>query len=542
MAGLRNPRSGSTDDTSNITLLTEDDFSVVPENTYIWDGELPFKEGDTFPTPFIQERANVFKTNRELYRNRFDGIFDMLFTANDFLQDPITNQQITRLMPNLPDYRIVTDTWVDLLAAKPPKIDGGDTNLISRVSSIVGMSNFPTAYQSIIRESLIMYGNSVVRVDRQSGGNPKIVPMPLKTWIPFVNENDLTAIDVNCFFNIFKDKESGNELCEFILYHEDGKVEKITFEYSSSARTLGKELDREDGQAFGGKGVSPIVVFAGSTLGNTVYGEDAYKAWEAAIASSIRAYGAILKLIERAMEIYRVLPEGASQRDEQTGITYVARTGVVLYRKLSEGAPEVKVVVPEVRMAEVISAYKETLVRLSRDTGLSYAIFDTKELGTQMSAKALKTTMYRTELSAKSKSTTILMSTKMLIMKLALAGGVEIGVSDFALLTESGFVQDIETLTDLVQKRNGGAVTLGVEDSISRLDDLPMSEAMASARALRGEPQVDNTEESSTTDSGGDSDVSEVSLTHGSTADDSANKGTQSGLTYYPMGGGNIGG
>ena len=100
------------------------------------------------------------------------------------MRDAVTNYPILRVIPFLPDFRLVTDTWVDLLAAKCPKMDGQDTAKIRKVSSIVSNSNFAVAFQSAVRGALIMYGNAVFRIDRQRGGNPKIVEMPIKSWVP----------------------------------------------------------------------------------------------------------------------------------------------------------------------------------------------------------------------------------------------------------------------------------------------------------------------------------------------------------------------
>ena len=114
-------------------------------------------------------------------------------------------------------------------------------------------------------------------------------------------------------------------------------------------------------------------------------------------------------------------------------------------------------------------------------------------------------------------------------------------MSDFTLTAESGFVNDIETITEIVQKRNGGAITLSVEDSIAILDDVSMVEAEVRARQLRGEPPIEQLD-SSNTDSGDGSMVSDVSLTHQSTMDNKTISNDKNGqpLRFYPLGGNNI--
>ena len=530
---------------NNINLLEEDNFSIVPPNTLIWEGELPFKENDVFPTPFIQERANIIKTNESLYKSeRFQDIFSTLFNFNDFMVDAITNMQILRLIPYLPDFRSITDIWVDLISAKAPKIEGSDEKKVGDVATLVGSSNFAPTFQELVKHSLFMFGNAVCRVDRQIGGNARVVLMPLKTWIPFVSETDATSIDVNCFFNIYPIDKS-NHYCEFILYHEGGddagKIEKYTFEYHKSGRKLGKLIDHVEDEAFDGAGVSPIVVFTGQKMGNTVYGEGQYRKWEPSITSSMRAYETILVLLERTKEINRVMPEGATFRDESTGVTYSRQTGSMQYdiEDKRNAQDYVHYATPEIKMKEANEAYKETLTRVSRDTDLSYTMFDTKELGSQMSGKALKTAMYRTELRAKSLSTLINNSAKQLVVKLALASGVEIDQSDFSLITESGFVHDEETLVEMINSRLGNQVSLTLADAIARMDDVPLGEARRRANEILGiEPE--ETEETELTDTGDESVVAEVQLTNVSESDDKVISGVNSKEQIYLLSDGDI--
>lgn len=527
--------------TLNFDYLQETNFSIIQPDVLVWDGELPFKPGDIFPTPHIQERANMFLTNEKLYSNKYDGILDELFSLNDYMRDAITNMNILRLLPSLPDYSTITDQWVELMASTPPRIDGEDDTLISGVSNLLESSNLASFYQATIRGALFMYGNYVCRVDKQSAGNISLIEMPVKLWLPFVSPASPTSIEVNVFFNIFK-RPAGDAVCEFLLYFEDGHIEKHTYAYYPEATRLGELLEVEHSEAFEGLGVSPIVVFTGKTLGG-VEGMEQFRYWDAAIASCIRNYSALLYLVERTKEIYRILPDGATTRDNNTGITYLQQSGVIAYSANANSehkAPEAHMIVPEVRMTEAVAAYNESLMRLSRDTGLAYSIFNPASLGSSsLSAAALRTHLWRTELKAKSMQTLLNASLKELICKMGLAGGFDLAPSDFQLLIDSGFISDDEAQTSIVQSRLGGQASLTLEQAISTLDKVPMSQARKMARELQGlPPDLDQDQTSLTTD-GGQSTVSDLTL-------DPLGKPIDSGvqtavpLESYVLGGRNI--
>jgi hypothetical protein len=561
-----NPNQANSDEMyNNIKTLIEDDFSNVPKDTIIWDGELPFKEGDTFPTALIQRRANLFKTNEALYSgDAYKEIFKSIFNFNDYMRDYVTNNQILRLVPSLPDYKLITDIWVALMSAKSPKIDGQDTGKISAVSTFLGVSNFAVSFQSAVRGALMMYGNAPCRVDKKEGATTKVVQMPIKTWIPFVSSSDVTTIDVNCFFSIHSREVKHDAIkgfvgplvnttqwfCEFMLYHEGGedagRIDKITYEYNKGASTLGKYVGTETTQAFDGKyKVSPIIIFTGQTVGNTVYGTPAYKKWEPSIVSAMKAYETMLILMERTKEIYRIVPSGSLQRDEHTGQTISAQTGTIAYEVNEDGtgAPDVKLVIPLVPLEVAIKVLQEATVRVARDTGIAYTMFDTKELGSNMSGKALKTAMFGTELQAKSLMTLMINSAKSLVTKIALAEGLELDSGDFTLTAESGFVNDTETLTTLVQQRNGNLPSLSLEDSIALLDDVNRAEAISRARELRGEEEIEIVPVSNT-DAGDVSQVVDLQFSAGSTGLDTGSvtpstRGSAPNV-FYPLGGENI--
>lgn len=457
---------------TNYTELRETNFSIYNDIDCIYEGEFPYKSGDTFPTSQIQKRANKYKTNKYLYACKYGEIYPNLINFTDVWRKPLTNWPILQLLPNLPDYREITETNVDLLAAKSPKVDGDFE--VDSLNRVLSSSNFTSACQDIIR-NCIRYGNSVKRISFTEKGL-KLVEMPVKCWEPWVNKNDSTEIECNLFYNIYTKNEQ--KYIEFVSYLKDGTVEKREFYYVDNK--LGALISEVVEKPFE---ISPIVVFTGYSLDGSVIGEDLYKYWEASIAASIRAFGVILQLLERTKEITKIMPASASQRDEVSGATYDAGSDTILYEDLNNPV-KVEYASPTLMINEAISIYELSLKRLSRDTSLSFSMYDTKELGSNASGKSLKMSMYKTELRATTFKTSIIGTLKELIYKIAQFCGIEVDFSDLTVTWESGFIQDDEELTNIVNARNGGIPTLSLEDSIAILDDLTPSEAKKKAEGI----------------------------------------------------------
>ena len=229
--------------------------------------------------------------------------------------------------------------------------------------------------------------------------------------------------------------------------------------------------------------ISPIVVFTGYSLDGSVLGEDLYKYWEASIAASIRAFGVILQLLERTKDITKIMPEGAAQRDEVSGVTYDSGSDTILYKDPTKPV-KVEYASPTLMINEAISIYELSLKRLSRDTSLSFSMYDTKELGSNASGKSLKMSMYKTELRATTFKTSIIGTLKELIYKITQFCDIAGDCLGLTVTWESGFIQDDEELTNIVNARNGGVPTLSLEDSIAILDDLTPSEAKKKAEGI----------------------------------------------------------
>lgn len=494
------------DSFNNITFVEKDNYNITPENVKIWNDELPYKTGDKFPTDDIIKRASEYETYRKLYYNDYSEVFNITSNFKSFQQDLISYTELYDLVTSLPDFKNCTETWVDLIAANPPRIDGENEN-IEKLSTILTNSNFSEHFKSAVRGALIMYGNKVFRVEKMSGGQSRIIDMKLSNWIPFVNKLEPTIIDVNVFFNIIDN--DNNSICEFIEYHENGDIIKTTFEYNANTHILGDIVNVEKSKAFNGLGISPIIVYSGNKIDDEIFGKSLYPNWDSSIASSMRAYENMMTMLEKNKEALLVAPEYSSDTIDGSDMQIVNRKGSILYK---EGQThDVNWVSSNLNIQDAINVYKETLIRLSRDTDLSITFFDGRELGAQVSAKALRASMYKTELKAYSRISEIEVTTKQLIVKLALANGIEIGMDDFSLITNVGFIQDDEEQMKIIQARNGNAVTMTVEDSIAEYEGISIKRAKRKADELlnRKAVNVEDEEDVNVSSSGESSEVSD---------------------------------
>lgn len=491
----------------NISILEENDFNITPSNVYIWRGEFPYKTGDTFPPDEVKQRAGRYLTYKNLYNNKFDNIMDNVFSWADYWQNPITNYPNMAIIADLPDYQVATESWVELISAKPPRIlssdkSKGDDN-ISYLSSVMINSNFATEIQDIIRCAYCIFGNKVIRVNKLKNGSVNLINMPIKCWIPWVNENDISTIEVNMFFNIFT-STNGDKLCQFICYYEDGKITKHTFKMHGDK--LGEQVGEiEEAKAFDSD-ISPIVVFTGDRTDGSIFGLSQYVYWDASISFAIRAYEALGVLVEQLKEIYRVLPDGATRTDEDTGITYQTNTGAIIYK--SETVPSVSLVKANLELDQAIDTYTTALKRIAKDTGLPISYFDETYLGGKISADSLRTSMFRSELKAEKIVSLFKNDVKRLIVRVAKAVGIDLDIGDFELSFNTGFINDKELQMKIIQARSGNAITMSRADAIAAYDEISTAQAQIKADAIEGKPVSDNsTRPIENTTSGGDSTV-----------------------------------
>lgn len=482
----------------NVQQLTESNFNITPSNVDIWHGDIPYKEGDVFPTDTIRNRANEYLTNQQLYKNHFDGILDNVFSWVDYMRNPLTNLPNLAICADLPDWFNTTEAWVSIFSDTPEidtimDIDDAgfkETNLqVRKLSSALNNSNFADVWLDIVRSAQIVYGNKAVKISKTYNGGVRLDSLPLKCWQPFVNESNTSVIEANLFYNIFVDQETQQSRCEFIVYIEDGRIVKKTFEYfgNNGNGKLGALISEEEGRAFDGEfDSSPIVIFHGTNIEGSIFGESLFKYWDASISSAIRNFEAIGVLVEQAKEIVRLIPSGATKTDEYTGITYQSNTGSIAYSDV-ENPPTIEYKKVSVQIDQVIEAYKESIARVSRDTCLPASFFDTRELNIAASGSALKASMYRTEIMANSFASNLKFQLKQLISKIGMACKIDIDDSLWDVTIKRGILTDKTEQSNIIQARIGGVPTMSRAQAIKEYEGVNIDLAIRKAAKLEGQ-------------------------------------------------------
>lgn len=458
---------------SNIEYLEEKDYNIVPPEVLTWDGDIPESFFSCFPDKHTQKRASVYLTNQKLYNNDYSGTFDRFFQWTDYLRDLLTNMPINNTIAKLPDFKSIVDIWLSLFSSMP-NITSKDTELTKKITTLLNNNNYQLKQNEIIKNTFFTFGNNVELILEDGS-----YTYPVKCWIPFVNKNLPSQIEVNCLYNI--GLYEGKKICELSLYFKDGTVEKRTYYYTGTALSKEEVKSREVTKLE----ISPVVVFKGNSKDSSPFGVDSFRFWESAISSCIQTYQTILKLNTRLEEIIRLIPDGATLLDPRNGLRVYMNTGALAYDPKQE-VPTVAYYTPDVDLNSAKEAYKQALLRLSRDTFLPYALFDSAELGKNTSAKALRTSMFLSSCMAKKMANEIKPQLKQFIYLLTLNEGISCNKDDFDIVLDTAFIKDDDEIYNIVSQRIGNKETMTQAQAISILDGVNMEIAEEQVKLLNG--------------------------------------------------------
>ena len=473
----------------NIIISKETNYSIVNEDTDIWDGELPFKTGDQFPTNEIANRANISKTNRLIYNNNVDDIYTNIISVFPEI-DPNYGWQIREIITSLPYFKNSTNAWVGLIAGDSPLIDV-DNELDIQVSELIEASNFAETMQNEVR-SRFMDIISAYRVDVDITGKPLIIPIEAKNLICFVNKKIPSSIEVNVVFSIYKD-EQGIEYIDFVEYHYNGIIRKHTMYYCDGK--IGEYAkDIEESLAFNGKyKVSPIVVFKHNTVNNEIYGTDQYRYWSPSMLAGMRELQNILRLGERTREMIRKVPNSAIKKSPIDGSSTFYNKGTIGYDNNTEGnSPDIEYVVPEIRMEEAVKALDQAIKQIGLDTQLGVAFFSLDGLGSRLSAESIRAAMFPARLEAKRMVTEMKPSVRELVIKLGYIADLDISGAKMSIEFYDGFPKDeLNDIKSIQSRLESSKPSITLEDAIMKLDRVPLRVAKQKAEEIRTE-QIKN--------------------------------------------------
>jgi len=463
----------------------ETNFSIVPDSTNIWMGELPFKSGSKFPTEPIQTRADIFNTNDLLYENSIDDIY------GQYLQVlPETNVlsgfMLRELVCRLPYHRNNVENWVGVICSILPSIEFDlNENIEQQLSKIVNNSNIKTIITDEIR-SRFLYGFSCYKLSKY-GEKVIIDTIPSKNVVLFANKEHIGEIEVVVVFNIYK-SDKGSDICEFIEYHNSGLVRKRCFNYSNGI--LGREIVelREEGKAFENLDVSPIVVFRHNNINsNDIFGCDTFRFWDSSIVGAMRALQNLFRVGENVREIIRKVPESALSKDNVSGVTTFMNRGTISYNENTDNNIDIKYVQPDMAMIEAaIKVFETAMKSVSIDAGLGSVFFDIEKAGSNLSAKSIEAMLYPTRLRSnliKEETNEGLID---LVKKIILVGaGLIVDRSSIQIRWFNTFPHDVKEYTDAIMSRVvAEKPTLSVVDAITLLDNVSNYTAAKKAKEL----------------------------------------------------------
>ena len=466
----------------------EDNFSIVPANSNVWLGELPYKPGMKFPPQDVKDRADIDKTNYLLYKNSIDDIYSSFLSVIPEI-DIVTGFRVKELISRLPYFRNNVENWVGIISSITPSIEFDTTEEVEQaLSKVVSNSNINSIITDEIR-ARFLYGFSCYKISEYKG-RAQVDSIPSKNVILFANKEHLGEIEVVLVFNIYKSKELG-DVCEFVEYHDDGKIVKRSFKYSNGS--LGREYKElyEEGKAFEKYDISPIVIMRHNAADNTdLYGCDTFRFWDSSIIGAMRALQNVFRVGEKVRELIRKVPSGALSKMQDTGAWMFVNKGNVSYNENSEKFPDIEYIQPNMEMIDAaIKVFETAMKSVSIDSGLGQVFFNLEKAGSNLSAKALESMMYPTKLKANLIKTETNEGLVELVQRICLLKtGELIDLGNIQVRWFDTLPRDVKEYTDAIMSRvNANIPTLSQSDAIILLDNVSTYTASKKAKELRGE-------------------------------------------------------
>jgi len=489
---------GQFNNMDNIEYIDETNFSILDNNTDVWDGELPFHEGDSFPTSEIKERAKISLTNRMLYENNIDEIGSYLLSIFPEI-DPMYGWQVREIVAKLGYFKYIANTWVSLIAGKPPIIDCKNADIERQVSIAVDKSNFLDAVQQEILSSFIDVVSAYVVNTYNNKVN--IRKIETKNLIIYVNKLCINEIEAVVEFNITNDKKYGR-VVEFVTYKNDGEINKQVFHYNDG--TIGShivELDKTDFAFDGMVRRSPVVVFKHNTVGNSVYGSDSYRDITASAFAVMRCFQNILRISEKTREMIRKVPDSSISKDPITGASTFTNHGTISTPDNAENTPDIGYETPNLPIEAAVEAFDKAIKALSNCCGLGMPFFDIDKAGSNLSAKSIRAMLLPTEICERLMCSRLEKPVKSLITNVCYAGTIYgVTESDISIKWNDGLPKDEKEVSDIINSRlNSEQPTITLTDAISKLDGLSLSNAGSKADEILGRINTEDYEDNNDT-------------------------------------------
>lgn len=467
-------------------LLTERDYSATPTGVDVWTGENPFiGNNKVFPPAPLVERANISYTNNQLFENNIQEVFDRVIAIHREISH-ITQQPIHDIICGLPYFRNIEQYWQALIAGDTPIVEHSDRATGKKLSDVLSRSNFAdfinTEISSRMRDVVSAYN-----ITRRENGSISISKVEAKNITVFLSADEPGAIEVILFSNIFEatkatDDMAAGKYVQFIEYHRTGTIVETVCEYKS--RKVGRVISTTEEQAYGGAGVSPVVLFKHNCVGNQIYGTDQYRYMASSIAGALRSLQNLLRLGEYLRERLWKVSDKALSKNPDDGSTNFMLNGAIGIPENAPNPVSPEYIAAQVDINSAVEVFNKCIKSIAMDSKLGMVFFDIEKLGSNLSAKSIRASMLPAEGEAKRIAQELTRPVIEVVRRVYLAAtGELLKAEDLSVTWFDGLPVDAKEFTDTIQNRIGK--TLTQEQAISRLDKVSSAVAFDRAQEIR---------------------------------------------------------
>lgn len=423
----------------NIRISDEDNYSSVNKLDDIYDMNndglfiCPVKEGVSFPTDNLKERANIAKTLDMLYNNKLESVFNDMLLNLPGISGQTYDLQLRNVCMKLPYFKNTVDIYTSLVLNNGIVVDiNKNENESERIVS-------KTDLKKVIADSFkneFTCGSSLFITKKNKLNNVIVENIASKNYVIYKDPEDVNTIHSYFTFSI---TDNGLECIEYIntsATHlvqnpETGENEKIEVE---NGDVLKYKYNYSNGK------VGELIFFSKAHLYNkcpcvfisnnieSQYGRGLFYDFASSVLSVITIYNSMTKIAKRSEELVRIAPEETVEANPILGPTSI-NMGAVTYEsgKSKDVRPTYEFVMPEIKdnMEGLKNAYEKALDTLSLASNISKAFFDIQKLG-RVSGEALKVSLYSTTMRVKSMMSDREFALRDIIQNILSVNGIEV--------------------------------------------------------------------------------------------------------------------
>ncbi|NLB91696.1 MAG: phage portal protein [Clostridiales bacterium] len=417
-------------------------------------------KGNTFPPLAERERIADYEENRLLYQGVHSNVF------METLQR-ISRNEMTAGFP-VHQYEIMLDYFkkvslktADICVGEPVSIIAGsnkeaDKNQMDFVQDLYEASNLnDMLYKMAIDNS--RYGSAVFNLTKTKEGKPILKVMPVKNWYPVCSHFDIHEVTHHVF--CFPYKQGDKSFLQSFIYHEGGKVEKITSKLENGM--IGAQLETEIVDS----GFEQTIFFIHNVnTSDDFYGQSDYDGFQSIVAELEVRFAQVSKILDKHSAPSMQGPRSVLKADEKTEERYFEAGQFYCVDK--DGIPVSYLTWDANLQANFtqIEKLKEELLTHS-EMGV---LFDTSKIASVASGSALKRMLMNVLAKTNRVKASLVSPLKQAIKAAAKSTGIEI--DNLQIMFQDGLPNDLLEDAQIESIRTGNKPTSSVKAAIMRID------------------------------------------------------------------------